>query len=245
MRVGRRRINWRFIVFALLVFFVFSTVQTFYFLESNLRPTFVKLAEAYSKEVATEAINESIAKKIAEQADYDKLVSLKEGANGKITAGYFNLQEATRVQYQVTEHIQEAVSHLAEKEMSLPMGVALNNSLLAGIGPNVPVKIQPIGHVKSEVGWETRDAGINQTVHVLYLDVHVSISVVVPFSTTPSEFDSKVPIAYLVMVGDVPQMVYNATGQTVKSGSNPSSGSMPPVQLPNLNEGSASVPGNK
>jgi sporulation protein YunB len=238
MRVGRRRINWRFVVFALLVFFTFSTVQTFYYLESNLRPTFIKLAEAYSKEVAAEAINDSIAKKIAEQANYDKLVSLKEGANGKVTAGYFNLQEASRVQYQVTEHIQEVVNGLAEKELSLPMGMALNNSLLSSLGPHVPVKIQPIGHVKSEVGWETRDAGINQTVHVLYLDVHVSTSVVVPFSTKTTEFDSKVPIAYLVLVGDVPQMVYNAKGETVKSGSgNGSSGVLPPVQLPNLNDG--------
>jgi sporulation protein YunB len=219
----------------MIVLTVFSTVQMYYYVESHLRPTFVKIAEVESKKMASEAINDSIAKKISEEANYSKLVNLTQRQDGKLTAGYFDLQEATKIQYRLTSHIQEELHHLEEEQIEVPIGVAFDNVILASLSPNVPVRVAPVGHVQSQVGYETKEVGINQTVHVLYLDIQVEVEVIVPFATRPSELHTKVPIAYLVMVGDVPQMVYNSKGETV--GSSSGGNSLPPLQLPKLDGG--------
>ncbi|MGZ4164860.1 MAG: sporulation protein YunB [Tumebacillaceae bacterium] len=228
---GRRKLNMKFMVFLILAMVMASTVQTFYYIDHNLRPTFMVLAEEKSKQLATDVINKAVIEQIADNTNYDSLIDFKQQSNGRLTAGYFNMQEAVRIQGEVTDNIQKALQSLPQKSLSLPLGIAFNNSILASMGPNIPIQITPIGTVKSNIGWDTREAGINQTVHILYLQVDIQTEVVVQFATKPFDLSTKVPISYLVMMGDVPQMVYNAKGESLAS----NSGSLPPIQLPNLN----------
>ena len=95
------------------------------------------------------------------------------------------------------------------------------------------VKVTPVGHVTSKVDWETRDAGINQTVHILYLNIQVETAVIIPFASKHVNVETNAPLAYLVLVGDVPQMVYNAKGESLTSGG---TNVVPPMQLPDLNK---------
>ncbi|PWK09047.1 sporulation protein YunB [Tumebacillus permanentifrigoris] len=234
MKVGRRkRLNWRLTLFLILVMIVFSTVQTVYYYETSMRPHLILAAEQYAKQHVVQTINDAISKKIADEANYNLLMNFREGPNGKISAGYFNMQEATRLQAKVTDYIQADIKQLKGDTISLPLGLVYESSILASIGPSIPVEIRPISMVKSEVGYETKEAGINQSVHVLYLDITVQETIVIPFSSKPSQIHTRVPIAYLVLVGDVPQMVFNAKGDAVGASTG---GAMPPVQLPNLNE---------
>jgi len=233
---GRRRLPKRFVLFTVLVVLVLSTMQFLSYLDSNLRPTLMKAAEAYSKEVATKAINESIAKRLSSDIDYAKLINFREGKDGKVQAGFFNLQEAGKIQEKATMSIQHDLHNLEQTELKLPMGVALGNSLLAAVGPDVPITITPVGHVQSKVDWEVREAGINQTVHILYLEIHVDASVIIPFSTKQVDVTTKAPIAYLVMVGDVPQMVFNAKGESLTGNGTGNASLVPPIQLPDLNK---------
>ncbi|WP_157729429.1 sporulation protein YunB [Tumebacillus algifaecis] len=236
IRGAKKRVNWRFIFFALLVMFVFSIVQSIYFVEHNLHPTFVKIAEENSRHIATEAINNSIAERISEETNYNKLVDLKTNAGGKVTAGYFNMIEASRIQNDVTKSIQTVLHSLQEKKLYIPAGQAFGSAFLSQFGPDIPVTIKPVGTIKSEIGWETRDQGINQTVHILYLDINVHTSVIIPFSTTPSDVRTKVPIAYVFLVGEVPQMVFNAKGETIGQTTSSQGMPMPSIQLPKLND---------
>lgn len=240
MRIGkRRRLNVRFMVFLVLATVFALTVQTFYFIDHNLRPTFMLLAEEKSKLMATDLINKAVIEQIADNTDYDSLVNLRQQSNGKLTAGFFNMQEAVRIQGEVTDSIQKALQSLPSKDMSLPLGLATGNTLFASVGPNIPIRITSIGTVKSNIGWETHEAGINQTVHVLYLQIDVQTEVVVPFATKPFDLSTKVPISYLVVVGDVPQMVFNAKGDSIAN-----TGALPPVQLPNINAPDGQTTGN-
>lgn len=224
--------NWRFIVFALLVLFVFTTVQGVIYVDNSLRPALMTVAEAYTKKQAAKVINDSIAARISQDANYSKLINFRESAGGKISAGYFDLQEATRIQQKAVSSIQDALSGMEQKELSVPMGMALNNTILSGMGPDIPVKVTPSGIVKSNVGVETREAGINQSVHILYLDIQVETNVIIPFSSKKTLIATRAPLAYLWTAGDVPQVVYNAKGEQV--GTTPQV--VPPIELPKLGE---------
>jgi sporulation protein YunB len=233
MRIrGRRRlVNVRLVVFLTLVLFLFSIVQLLLYAEQTLQPAMLTMAEEFVKKKATEAINRSIAKRVAEETNYSRLVNFREGANGKVTAGYFNLQEAGRIQERAVLSVQEELEHLQEQELSVPLGMAIGSPFFSDLGPEVKVKVLPVGHVTSDVKWQTKDVGINQSVHILYLDLHVDARVIIPFASKETQVKAKAPIAYLVMVGDVPQMVYNAKGESIAPGTN---SLRPDMQLPKL-----------
>ena len=236
MRVRRQRgrVNWRFVLFVLLVLFVFTTVQGIYYVENSLRPAAITVAEAYTKKQAAKMINDSIIERISNDANYSKLINFREGQGGKISAGYFDLQEATRIQAKAVTSIQDALSGMGQKVLKIPMGMALDNSLLADLGPDIPVKVTPSGIVKSNVGVETRDVGINQSVHILYLDIQVETSVIIPFTSKKTVIETRAPLAYLWTAGDVPQVVYNAKGEQLGTTSAPQV--LPPIELPKIGE---------
>ena len=235
MRVRRRRgrVNWRFVVFALLVLFVFTTAEGVLYVDHSLRPALMTIAEAHMKEKAAKVINDSITSRISQDANYSKLINFREGAGGKVSAGYFDLQEATRIQQKAVSSIQDALANMDPKQMSIPMGMALNNSILSGLGPDIPIKVTPSAIVKSNVGVETRDVGINQSVHILYLDIQVEASVIIPFTTKNTVIATRAPLAYLWTAGDVPQVVYNAKGEQLGTTNQQV---LPSVELPKLSQ---------
>ena len=51
---------------------------------------------------------------------------------------------------------------------------------------------------------EFKQAGINQTIHRIYVKVDTKVQVIIPFSNKFVEIGSEVPIAETIIVGDVP-----------------------------------------
>ena len=90
------------------------------------------------------------------------------------------------------------------------------NSLLAGCGPNVKVKVIPIGTVTTDFKTEFVSAGINQTRHRVYLTVYCTMYVAAPLVGNEIIVNNGVVVAETVLIGDVPEF-YGGTdsGMTI------------------------------
>ncbi|UJF32340.1 hypothetical protein [Paenibacillus hexagrammi] len=82
------------IVLLILVLFV---VQSFMYVERNLRPPLMNLAKVRIKQIATEAINSAIADHVAKNANAEQLIDWKLDSNGKITGFMLNYAEHMRI----------------------------------------------------------------------------------------------------------------------------------------------------
>ena len=81
--------------------------------------------------------------------------------------------------------------------------------ILSGRGPNIPIKMSTIGNVETELVSQFSHAGINQTLHRIYLNVCCSVSILTPFDTIEEKIDNQILIAEAVIVGEVPSTYYN------------------------------------
>ena len=88
---------------------------------------------------------------------------------------------------------------------NLRMPVTSRSRLLAGSGPSVRVKIVPAGAVTTEFVSEFSSAGINQTRHRIFLQVHTTVQMIIPTGTQSAAVSAHVPVAESIIVGDVPQ----------------------------------------
>ena len=61
-----------------------------------------------------------------------------------------------------------------------------------------------IGNVETELVSQFSHAGINQTLHRIYLDVTTDINITTPFKTIGSSYKTKVLLAESIIVGRVP-----------------------------------------
>jgi hypothetical protein len=55
------------------------------YIEQNLRPPIMHLAQIRVKQIATEAINKAITSQVTQGKDFDNLVNWKTDSSGKVT----------------------------------------------------------------------------------------------------------------------------------------------------------------
>ncbi|KUO94851.1 hypothetical protein ATW55_10625 [Ferroacidibacillus organovorans] len=190
-----------------LLFFIFSMglfYESIYLLDRSLRPPFMAMATGLARQMATQAINDALTKRIAEDAQYAKLVIYEKDQAGRVTSAHFNFAEVARIESLTTLRVQHVLAGLEERTIYVPALQAVGSAILATLGPSIPIRIVPLGSAQSEVEPVVQSAGINQTVHILYLHIMAQVSVVVPFVTQPIKVDTKIPIAYVVFIGSVP-----------------------------------------
>ncbi len=181
-------------------------------LDRSMRPPFMAMATGIARQMATQAINEALTKRVAEDAEYAKLLVVEKDQAGHVTSAHFNFAEVARIESMTTLRVQDVLTRLEERTIYVPALQAMGSAILATLGPSIPLHIKPLGSAQSEVEPIVETAGINQTVHILYLHITAQVSVVVPFITTPVRVETKIPIAYVVFIGNVPQSTIIGTG---------------------------------
>lgn len=69
-----------------------------------------------------------------------------------------------------------------------------------------------IGNVETELVSQFSHAGINQTLHRIYLNVKCKVTILTPFNTIEESIANQVLISEAVIVGEVPSNYYNLNG---------------------------------
>ncbi|ATY85488.1 sporulation protein YunB [Kyrpidia spormannii] len=212
-------------------------VLAFYVLDYNIRPVFVDIAKGMARRLAADAINRALVQTVQQGVDYSRLVTLQTDRNGRVIGATLNEQEVLRLQTDVTTRVQAVVDHLATQQINVPIGQAMNSSIFSTFGPMIPVSIVPFGSAESEVQQTTKQAGINQTIHEVDIKVQARIQILAPFVAEPLDVQTSVPVAYMVLVGEVPQYFFDARGLPFYP---PGFGVVPPI--PGTSSTGAGVP---
>ena len=112
--------------------------------------------------------------------------------------------------------IQEELNSTENSEFSIPLGTFLGSKLLAGRGPKVSIKMSTVGSVLTDLKSEFSSAGINQTMHRIYLEVKCTVVILTSFETMEEEITNQVLLAEAVIVGTTPNTYYNLEGMTTE-----------------------------
>ncbi len=84
--------------------------------------------------------------------------------------------------------------------------------IFSGRGPDIPIKMATVGNVETDLVSQFSQAGINQTLHRIYLNVRCTVTILTPFDTINQEISNQVMLAEAVIIGEVPNTYYNLNG---------------------------------
>ena len=181
-------------------------------LRSRLYPVLRSLAETQVKNTASDLINDAIAEQIAAgNIRYDRIVYFEKDLNGRITALKTNIGEINRLKTDVLNIINDEILTSDESGLGVALGSLFLPEFLSGKGPKLPVKILVIRNSEADFYSDFSEAGINQTLHKLNMEVFLDVTVLVLGSTTEFTISSHMVVAETVIVGDVPE-TYLQTG---------------------------------
>lgn len=95
--------------------------------------------------------------------------------------------------------------------VEIPLGQALGLPILANLGPKIPVKIEVLGAVRTQVKSQVVETGINGAVIDLKVHIEIEMQVVIPFASEPHRIEQDIPISKMYHPGDVPYYYHNGS----------------------------------
>ena len=171
-----------------------------------------ELAQTQVKNTTSDLTNDAIARQIAAgNIQYDRLVYFEKDLEGRITALKTNMGEVNKLKTDILNIINDEILALDHSDIGIPLGSLFLPEFLSGRGPSIPVHILSIRNSDAVFLSDLSQAGINQTLHKLIMEVSVDVSVLVLGQTSSFTTTSEVVIAETVIVGQVPD-TYLQTG---------------------------------
>lgn len=179
----------------------------------KLYPVVEELAEAQVKNVTSDVINDAVNHQITlGNIQYDRIVYFEKDLNGRITALKTNMGEVNRLKTQTLTLINDEILNLEASDLGLPMGSLVLPELFSGRGPAIPMEVLAIQNSDASFSSGFSEAGINQTLHQLIMDVSVDVTVLVLGHTRSFTVSSRVVVAETIIVGDVPNTFLHTGG---------------------------------
>lgn len=171
------------------------------------------LAHTQIMNATSDLINDAIDRQIeSDNIHYDRIVYFEKDLEGKITALKTNMSEVNRLKTQILNTINNEILALDSDDLGIPLGSLIFPEFMSGKGPVIPVQILSIRNSDATFSSSFSEAGINQTLQQLNMDVVVDVSVLVLGKTDSFTVSSSVVVAETIIVGQVPSTYLHSGG---------------------------------
>lgn len=180
-------------------------IAGFFSLRSKYRLVIGDLAQTSVKNATSDLANDSVAQQIENgNIQYDRIVYFEKDINGRITALKTNIGEVNRLKTDILNIINGRILALDAADIGIPIGSLFLPEFFSGKGPAIPVHILAIRNSDATFSSNFIQAGINQTLHQLVMEVNVEAAVLVLGETSTFQVSSQIVVAETVIVGEAP-----------------------------------------
>jgi len=172
--------------------------------DRSLRPVASVQAEHCAILMTNETIESSVSKYLSENNwSYSDFVTAVYDGNGETVALETNSYNINKVQSELTLQINRRLEAAGKEYHKIPIGSLTDSYMLAGRGPNLRIRVCPLGSAQVELESGFDSAGINQTRHTI---TAVNISSSLPLYEFETQVNFDFLIAENVIIGTVPSV---------------------------------------
>ncbi len=141
-----------------------------------------------------------------ENLTYNDLVQITYSSENKVEFIEVDTIQVNILIREITEKVQLSFDTLGKEGIDISLGTFTGIPFLFGIGPDVSIKLVPVGTVNTKVESSFNEAGINQTIHRLYFVVSSIIGMVLPGMTQNFTTELEVLLCESIIVGEIPSV---------------------------------------
>ncbi|MCY6958600.1 sporulation protein YunB [Clostridium sp. ZC22-4] len=207
-------------ILGIVLLIIISVSILLYIFNKTLTPSITEIADTEAKAMAIEIINKCIVDEYVKNFNYDDIIKYEKDSEGNIILLKADTLKMNMIACEVALKASKQLKEVGEKGISLPFSYVFKNNIISSIGPNINIKINPVGYVEAKYISVFESAGINQTRHKIYVRVNTKVKVMLALSSNIVEINNEVPIAETIIVGKVPDTALQFDDKGVKIPSN-------------------------
>ncbi|WP_058992196.1 sporulation protein YunB [Sarcina ventriculi] len=202
-RKSLKKVKIRFLIIIICTLIVFI----FYSINKNLSPAIIAVADSELRARTLDIINTNIQTIYDEEFKDIDLVSVEKDSNDKIVMVKADTVRLNTLATKISLKGQDELEKMGKVGFKIPLGYVSKVSILSYLGPDIIVKMRPIGRV--EVSYESvfESAGINQTRLKIYMNIKSTMQIILPFESRDLEVVNNVPVCETIIVGEIPRAI--------------------------------------
>ena len=176
-------------------------------MQAKLRPMVAQAAQSQIQNTIVSIMDQAVAESLDHgSVEYEDLVSIQRNGQGEIISLTTDSGAMNQLRLELVSEVCQALDGIEVSELKIPLGSLLDSELVWARGPCITARALWVGSVSAEYDSEFSSAGVNQTVHRIWLDLSVPVTVLLPGDSLAIPVQTSVCIAETVIVGQVPQL---------------------------------------
>lgn len=180
-------------------------IGVFMIAEASFRPMIEEINAFECHETVSRIINDAVLAELERSgADYSSLVTLSMNSEGEVTSVQSNVVNINKLKTNVAERVEREIERLSAVDIQIPIGTLLGVQLLHGKGFTVGMSVEPLGYATTTIISEFTEAGINQTLHRIIIEISADVDALIPGYQTRVPVKTSIVAAETVIVGRVP-----------------------------------------
>ncbi len=196
---------------ALLFILCLLAIGVMVYFQRNVTRVLISISEATIRSITTVAVNDAIYYTLNDSLRYEDLITIDRDENGDVTSITTNSLKINQIARDTAYLSQENLTKMSAAGIMVPIGALTGVEALAGFGRKINIKIIPISNVECRFVSKFKEAGINQTLHSLYLEIVSDISIIMPSKSTNLASTIEVLICESVIAGKIPETYLQAS----------------------------------
>ena len=201
---GRRETIVFRIVVAILIFSIITVVT-----DMKMRPIIKTVGGNALKNSLSNVLDGAINDIVDDLGiKYSNMVSIQKNDEGKIVAITLNATYINAYKTEIADKCSDRLSQFNEAIVSVPIGSLFDIAIFNGKGFMVESNATIYGFAVTDVISEFQSAGINQTRHIIYLEVKASAHAYMGLCYLNETVDETIILVETIIVGEVPESYY-------------------------------------
>lgn len=229
-KIKCRRIDKLIIIIVVIVVFIGISLNN---INKSITPILLETAELEINKFSTIVVNKAISQVLEDKINTDEIFATTTDDNGNIQTIDFNPIIVNQVLNVATTVVQDNLRMLEEGNLTnigiydmnikeaklnkmkkgiiteIPIGIIFKNSILANIGPKIPIKMHYLGDVNSNIKTKITPYGINNAMVEVGIHLEMTAQIILPFVTKKMNLDCDIPLAIKMIQGNIPSYYGN------------------------------------
>lgn len=88
--------------------------------------------------------------------------------------------------------------------LGISIGNITGNSLLANVGPRIPLKLEMVGNVNVDIKNKITEYGMNNALMEVFIEIEVNPVIVMPFLSEEISVVNRIPLVTEIIQGEIP-----------------------------------------
>ena len=221
-RQNKRKILSK-IVFVTIIFVVLLTIFLLSKFMNNINHSLILISTNEITRVTYEFITERLDSSVFNETNLEDILVIEKNSQGEILYVDFDLEQAYLVMDQVSSilndsfkdlesgnvsvaYLDQELSHdLGSMVLSIPIGNSFQNMYFYNFGPKVPVRVNFIGSVLTNLKTKVTNYGFNNALVEMFIYIEFKTQIMAPFNVEEVTLKYDAVIASMMIEGEVPQ----------------------------------------